>query len=129
MKKKRVKKWFKWLLIVSLSINVYLFAEKYWLSMSTPNENDDVILGEMTQMVLETEDYQQLANKETIYSITTGSDRSKGGTYPYNYGIVVKTDKLAYIFNCTNKTCSDVTMSGTMYSDYSEGTTKLPLKD
>ncbi|MDN3451522.1 hypothetical protein QMA09_15085 [Planococcus sp. APC 3906] len=118
-----------WILAASLCANVYLVAEKYWLSLSTPNENDDVIIGEMTQMMLETDEYQRLAGKETVYSITAGVDRSKGGSEPYNYVVVVKTDKQAYLFSCSDGTCSDVDMIGTIYSDYAEDKTKLPLKE
>lgn len=124
-----MKKWFMWILVFSLSANLYLLAEKYWVGMSTANDKDTAILGEMTQLVLETGEYQQLAEKETVYSITTGVDRNKGGAYPYHYAVVVKTDKQAYFFSCSDKRCADVEMNGTMYSDYSEGETKLPLKD
>lgn len=124
-----MKKWLIGLLILSLCLNIYQFGKGVWQSLYTPTKEDWVLLGEMTQRVVESEEYQQLAETEKIYAITTGVDRNKGGGYPFHYDVVVKTDKQSYFFYCKEKTCTDIEIGGWSYSRYSEEEPVLPLKE
>lgn len=96
--------------------------------MYTPNEEDKVILGEMVQLVVESEEYQKLTETEKVYAITTFVDRNKGGRYPFHYDVIVKTDKESYLFGCKDESCSEMEIGGWMYSRYSEHEPVLPLK-
>ncbi|MBO1912515.1 hypothetical protein J4G37_47915, partial [Microvirga sp. 3-52] len=96
-----MKKRILWtLLIISLCFNVYAIGKNFWVGMYTPNLEDQDILGEMTQLVVESDAYQKLTETEKVYAITTGVDRNKGGVYPFHYGVSVRTDKQSYIFSC-----------------------------
>ena len=117
------------LLIASVLLNVYHFGKDFWVGMYTPNEKDQVILSEMVQLVIESEEYQKLAETEEIRAIATGVDRNKGGVYPYHYGVSVRTDKQTYLFSCQDKTCSKMGIGGWTYSRYSENEPVLPLKE
>jgi hypothetical protein len=124
-----VKRWILWtLLIISLCFNVYAIGKDSWVSMYTPTTEDQVILGEMTQLVVESDAYQNLTETEKVYAITTAVDRNKGGVYPFHYDVTVRTDKQSYIFSCKDKTCSDMEIGGWSYSRYSEDEPVLPLK-
>lgn len=124
-----MKKWLILiLLITSIILNIYQFGTISLAGMYTPNEKDRVILGEMTQLVVESDDYQKLAEKEKIHAIDTFVDRNKGGVYPFHYDVTVRTDKESYIFSCTDKKCSEVEIGGWTYSIYSESEPVLPLK-
>lgn len=61
-----MKKWRKWLLVGSLLLNGYLTGKGFWVGQSTPNEEDRIMLGEMTALVTASTDYQKLA--ETVPS-------------------------------------------------------------
>ena len=74
-----MKKWLIGLLILSLCLNIYQFGKGVWQSLYTPTNEDRMLLGEMTQRVVESEEYQQLAETEKIYAITTGVDRIRVG--------------------------------------------------
>lgn len=115
------------LLIISLCFNLYALGKSFWVGMYTPTQEDQVILGEMTQLVVESDAYQKLAETEKVYAITTGVDRNKGGVYPFHYGVSIRTDKQSYIFSCKDKTCSDMEIGGWTYSRYSEDDPILPL--
>lgn len=124
-----MKKWLIWiLLILSVCLNVYHFGKDFWTGMYTPNEKDQVILGEMVQQVVESGEYQKIAEREKIYAISTGVDRNKGGVYPFHYEVTIRTDKESYIFSCKEKTCSKIGSAGWTYSRYSEHDPVLPLK-
>ncbi|ARK24159.1 hypothetical protein SporoP37_05310 [Sporosarcina sp. P37] len=123
-----MKKWLVWILVISVCLNLYQFGKDFWVGLYTPTEEDRVILGEMTQFVVESEEYRKIAETEKIYAITTGVDRNKGGGYPFHYDVMVKTDKESYIFYCMDKTCSDMEIGGWTYSRYSEDEPVLPLK-
>ena len=116
------------LLVVSILLNVYHFGKDFWVGMHTPNEKDKVLLGEMVQLVIESEEYQNLGQKEKIYAITTSVNRNTGGVYPFHYDVTVETDKESYIFSCKNKTCREIGIEGRTYSKYSEYESVLPLK-
>ncbi|MEK3995405.1 hypothetical protein MKY29_11685 [Psychrobacillus sp. FSL K6-2365] len=117
------------LLVVSVLLNVYHFGKDFWVGMYTPNEKDQVILSEMVQLVVESEEYQKLADTEKIRAIEVGVDRNKGGVYPFHYGVSVRTDKRTYLFSCQDKTCSEMGIGGSTYSRYSENEPVLPLKE
>lgn len=108
---------------------MYHFGKDSWIGMYTPNEEDMIILGEMAQLVVESKDYQKLAETEKIYAITTGVDRNKGGVFPFHYGVTVRTNKESYIFSCKDRTCSDMEIGEWSYSRYSEDEPVLPLKE
>lgn len=123
-----MKKWLLLLLIISICLNIYQFGKVYWTGLFTPNEEDEEILGEMVQLVVESEAYEELTEKEKVYSITTSVDRFKGGSHPYQYEVVVSTDKQSYSFTCTDAKCADVELGGWFYSRYTEEAPILPFK-
>lgn len=122
------KRFILFLLVVSILVNVYHFGKDFWVGMHTPDEKDKILLGEMVQHVVESEEYQNLAQKEKIYAITTSVDRNKGGVYPFHYNVTVETEKESYIFNCKDETCSEIGIGGRTSSRYSENESVLPLK-
>ena len=63
------------LLFISIGMNVYLGITSYIKSTYTPNLDDQDILGEMTKMVIESEQYQDIASRETVYAINQGVNR------------------------------------------------------
>ena len=119
------------LLFMSLGINLYLGISSYIKSTYSPNIDDQDILGEMTTMVLLSEQYQSIASKEKVYAIKQAVDRFNVSdpSSIFHYGIYVKTDKQTYIFTCTDKLCSNVSNEGWTYSRYSEEDPILPLKN
>lgn len=121
------KRFILFLLVVSILVNVYHFGKDFWVGMHTPDEKDKILLGEMVQHVVESEEYQNLAQKEKIYAITTSVNRNKGGVYPFHYDVTVETEKESYIFNCKDKACSEIGIGGSTYSRYSENESVLPL--
>ncbi|MBZ5199798.1 hypothetical protein HU147_01100 [Planomicrobium chinense] len=123
-----MKKWRIWLLVGSLLLNVYLIGKGVWVGQSTPNEEDRIMLGEMTALVAASADYQKLAETEQVFAVKPGVDRNKGGAYPYHYGVVVETEQQSYIFSCTDSACGKMEIAGTMYSRYSEEKPMLPLE-
>lgn len=124
-----MKKWLIWVLVLSICLNLYLFGKDFWFEMYTPNEKDKVILGEMVQHVVKSEDYKKLDVAERIYAITPGVDRNKGGVYPFHYDVKVSTDKQSYIFTCMDKTCTKIKMDGLTSSRYTNNEPVLPLKE
>ena len=118
------------LLFISVVINLYLGISSYIKSTYTPNIDDQDILGEMTEMVIQSAQFQKIASRETVYAIKQGVDRFNvtNPSSVFHYGIYVKTDKRTYIFTCTDKFCSNVSKAGSTYSRYSEEGPILPLK-
>ncbi len=118
------------LLFISWILNLYLGITSYIKSSYTPNLDDQVILGEMTRMVLQNEEYQEIASRETVYSIKQGVNRfnvSNPSSVIFNE-ISVQTEQQTYIFTCTDEFCTDVSIGGWSYSRYSEEEPVLPLK-
>ena len=118
------------LLVISLVLNLYFGINSYIKSTYTPSLDDQEILGEMTKMVIESEQYQEIASRETIYAIKQGVNRFNvaNPSSIYHYEIDVKTEKQTYMFSCTDKACTDVSNEGWTYSRYSEEEPILPLK-
>lgn len=117
------------LLFISLIFNLYFGITSYIKSSYTPNLDDQVILGEMTRMVLQNEEYQEIASRETVYSIKQGVSRfnvSNPSSVIFNE-ISVQTEQQTYIFTCTDEFCTDVSIGGWTYSRYSEEEPVLPL--
>lgn len=130
MQKKSKSKLILLLLFISLICNLYFGFSRYIKSTYTPNEDDQEILGEMTKMVLETEQYQEIASRETVYSIKQGVSRFNvaNPSSIFHYEIYVKTEKQTYIFTCTDEFCTNVSNGSWTYSSYSEEEPILPLK-
>lgn len=130
MQKKSKSKLILLLLFISLVCNVYLGINSYIKSTYTPNEYDQDLLGEMTKMVLETKQYQEIASRETVYSIKQGVSRFNvaNPSSVIHYEIYVKTEEQTYIFTCTDEFCTNVSNGSWTYSRYSEEEPILPLK-
>ena len=118
------------LLFMSIVMNGYLGITRYIQSTYTPNLDDQAILGEMTKMVIESEQYQDIASRETVYAIKQGVNRFNvaNPSSIFHYEVHVKTDKQTYIFSCVDKLCTNVSNEGWTYSTYSEEEPILPLK-
>ena len=118
------------LLIFSVILNLFLGISSFIKSTYTANLDDQVILGEMTKMVIQNEQYQEIASRETVYAIKQGVSRFNvsDSSSIYHYEISVQTEKQTYIFNCTDKSCTEVSNDGWSYSRYSENEPVLPLK-
>jgi hypothetical protein len=117
------------LLIISLGMNLYIlgnwFLFEQWYE---PSEKEKVILSEMVQKTVESEDYKKLEEKENIIAIDTGIDKNKGGVFPYYFGVSVRTDKQTYLFYCNNDQCSKMENEGWTYSIYEDENPKLPFE-
>ena len=120
--------WLKLVLAGSVLLNIGLLGAAEWKKSYTPNEEDKVLLGEMTRKVVVSEDFKEIEADETVYSIETGVNRAKGGVYPFHYEVAVLTDKQTHFFTCVDKTCAEVEGGGSSYSRYSEEEPMLPLK-
>lgn len=117
------------LFCVSLIFNVYLGITSYIESTYTPNSDDREFLAEMTKMVIESDQYKEIASKEPVYAIGQGVSRFNVAdpSSVFHYEIYVQTDKQSYIFTCKNEACSDVENAGSTYSRFSDGDPLLPL--
>lgn len=112
------------LLIVSLAINLFLLGD--WL-LFQPTEEEEIALSEMVQKTVESADYQGIAARETVIAIDPWIEKSKGGAYPYYFGVNVYTDTQTHIFACTDTACSAMESAGTMYSIYQDEDPRLPF--
>lgn len=126
-----MRKWITPLLVISIIVNINLFLYIWMTSFYTFKEQDKRILGEMTVKVLESEEFQQIADseKEKIYAIESGVDRWKGGVFPYHYSVTLRTNKESYDFYCADAACNKVEIGGWSYSRYSGNQPTLPLKN
>ncbi|MBD7909309.1 hypothetical protein [Sporosarcina gallistercoris] len=117
------------LLFASIVTVLYLAVDRYNIRSSSPNFEDQVILGEMTMMVLGNKQYQDIASKETVYAIKQGVSRFNGGdpASMATYVVSVVTDKQSYIFTCVDQACTDVSNRSWNYSRYIENDPVLPL--
>ncbi|CDO04678.1 transcriptional regulator [Oceanobacillus picturae] len=122
MNKKRLLIILTILFSVSVVLNLHLGITSYIKSTYTPNIDDQQILGEMTKMVLENEQYQEIASKETVYAIKQGVSRFNVSdpSSIFHYEVSVQTEKQSYIFTCTDENCTNVSNEGWTYSRYSE---------
>lgn len=117
------------LLFASIVTVLYLSVDRYTYRSYSPNLEDQVILGEMTMMVLDNKQYQDIASRETVYSIKQSVNRFNVGdpSSMANYEVSVGTDKQAYIFTCVDRACTDVSNGTWTYSRYIENGPVLPL--
>lgn len=93
-----------------------------------PSDKEQVILNEMLVKVINSKDYEKIKEKEEIIAIQTNVEKFKGGAFPYNLTIVVKTNEQSHSFYCKNKICSNVEVGSWFYSEYKEDTKPvLPL--
>lgn len=109
-------------LFASLAATAYLAGDRYIYRSFAPNIEDQAILGEMTMMVLESQQYKTIAARETVYAVKQGVDRFNSGdpTSIYNYQITVVTDQNTYGFTCDDEACSKVSngsWGGDLYQD------------
>ncbi|WP_205601097.1 hypothetical protein [Virgibacillus sp. Bac330] len=124
MKKRKI---FMLLFAISISFNVYLVGKSFIVKkLIEPTDEEEIMLNEMVQKTVESEDYKHLAKKEDIIAIQAGVDKFKGGSFPYTLEVSVKTDKQAYLFYCTNDKCSKVDNGGWTYSIYQDENPRLP---
>ena len=119
------------LLVLSLAFIIYLLITQYITSTYTPNDEDLDLLAEMIVMVLESEQYAEIANKEQIHAIKPSVSRFNVSNPDliYLYEIQVMTEKQTYIFTCDDDACSTVSNGGWLYSRYSEEKPILPIQE
>lgn len=118
------------LLISSIGLNVFLIGN--WILYKKPfipTAEEKVILSEMLIKTINSEDYKSLVETENVISIDTTVDKFKGGVFPFNLNVAVKSDKQTYLFSCTDKQCSRVSNEGWSYSIYEDESPRLPLKE
>ncbi|WP_301109128.1 hypothetical protein [Sporosarcina sp.] len=118
------------LLVVSLGLNVYLGISGFLKSTYSTDIDDQEILGEMTVMMLQNEEYQNIAKKETVHSITQRVNRFNVAdpSSVVHYEVHVSTDQQTYTFYCEDEACTNVSLGGWSYSRYKEEQPLLPLK-
>ena len=117
------------LFIISLGVNTYLMGK--WLLMDQWYEADSeerIILSEMVQKTVSSEDYKKIAEQEDVIAIDRGVDKNKGGVFPYYMMVSVRTDKQTYLFSCSDEQCTKMESAGTTYSVYQDENPRLPFK-
>ena len=117
------------LLIISIGVNVYIGGK--WLLFERgyePTPEEAIIMSEMVQKTIESHDYKEIAKKETIRAIDREINKYKGGAFPYNMEVSVRTDKETYLFMCDDDQCSKMKNAGWTYSIYQDENPRLPLK-
>ena len=117
------------LLIISAGLNIYSLGK--WLLFERgyePTAEEAIIMSEMIQKTFESEDYKKLAEKEKIIAVDSDIDKYKGGVFPYNMEVSVRTDRQTHLFFCDDKKCSKMVGAGTTYSIYKDEKPRLPLQ-
>lgn len=124
------KSWLIILLLISVGLNIYLGVSGLLKSTYSPDIEDQEILGEMTVMMLQNEEYQNIAEKETVHSITQRVNRFNVAdpSSAVHYEVHVSTDQQTYNFYCEDEACTNVSLGGWSYSRYTEEESLLPLK-
>ena len=116
------------LFIISVSIHLYDWGK--WLLIDqgyTPSAEEQIILNEMIQKTVESEDYKAI--QEKVIAIESGIDKHKGGVYPYYFYISVLTEKQTYLFSCSNKQCDTMDNGAWTYSIYQDEQPRLPFSE
>lgn len=110
------------LLALSIALNVFLLITKYLTSTYTPTDEDLSLLAEMTVKVIESADYEKIAQEDTVIAIKPTVSRFNviDADHFTVYEILVKTEKQTYIFTCNDAQCSKIENGGWTYSRYSE---------
>jgi len=117
------------LLIISLGINVYIGGK--WVLFERgyePTPEEAIIMGEMVQKTIESEDYKNISKTENIIAIDRYIDKYKGGVFPYNMEVSVQTDKQTHLFFCDDDQCSKMVNGGLTASIYRDEKPRLPFK-
>lgn len=117
------------LLIISLGVNIY-FGGK-WLLFERgyePTVKEETIMSEMIVKTINSDDYKKIAAREKVIAIDRGIDKYKGGVFPYNMGVSVRTNKQTYLFFCDDEQCSALSEPSTTYSMYQDEDPILPLE-
>ena len=124
------KKFVVGLLIVSLGINLILLGDwllfKQWFE---PSAEEAIILSEMVQRTVESEDYKAIAAREEIIAIDRGMDKAKGGVFPYYFYVSVRTDQETHLFFCNDTKCSTMENGAWTYSVYKDEEPRLPFSE
>ncbi|WP_285767401.1 hypothetical protein [Peribacillus sp. SI8-4] len=116
-------------LMISIGFNLLLFGRWFIFEHAyEPSKSEQVILSEMVQKTVESQDYEKIAEKEKIIAIDTSLDKNEGGAFPYYFGVSVRTDKQTYLFSCNNDQCSDMENQGWTYSIYQNESPRIPFK-
>ncbi|OHX51853.1 hypothetical protein [Planococcus faecalis] len=117
------------LLIVSLGINLVVLGN-WWVTQqwNTPSAEEAIILSEMVQRTVDSEDYQKIAASEEVLAIDRGLDKATGGAFPYYFYVNVRTDQQSYLFYCDGPECSTMDNEGWGYSIYEDEDTRLPFR-
>lgn len=116
------------LLILSIAVNFFILGKRLLVDQwYDPSSDEEIILSEMVQKTVESEDYKTIANKENVIAIDRGLDKNKGGIFPYYFGVSVRTDKQTYIFSCSDERCFEMKNGGTTYSIYEDEKPRLPF--
>ena len=116
--------------LLTLSIAVNFFVLGKWLLFEqwyTPSSEENIILSEMVQKTVESEEYKKIAEAERIIAIEASMDRNKGGVFPYYFGVSVRTDKQTYIFSCSSMQCNTMENGLWTYSRYQDEKPRLPF--
>lgn len=118
------------LLTMSLTVNGIMGFFLYYQSKSTPNHEDQMILGEMTRMVVDSEKYQEIESRLKIFSIKPFVNHIKNRHNSVkDYEIHVLTEVEDYVFVCSDDVCSDVVHADYSFSHYiDDKKSLLPLK-
>lgn len=114
--------------MISVIVNLFILGK--WLLVERPYEpssKEKVILSEMVQKTINSEDYKKISERENIIAIDTGMDKNKGGAFPYYFGVSVRTDSQTYLFSCEDESCSEMEQYGTTYSIYEDENPRLPF--
>ncbi|MFT9818416.1 hypothetical protein [Lysinibacillus sp. NPDC056185] len=118
------------LLIVSLSVNLYIFGKWFLIDQwYEATSEEKIILSEMIQKTVDSEDYKKLAEQEKVIAIDTSINKNKGGAFPYYFHVSVRTDEQTYLFSCNNKQCMKMENYGWTYSIYKDENPRLPFKE
>ena len=95
------------LLVVSLSVNLYMFGKWYLFDQwYEPTPDEKIFLSEMVAKTVK--EYPWIAEREDVLSIDTSINKNKGGVYPYYMSVIVLTHKEKYEFSCKDEQCSEM---------------------
>ncbi|WP_415579320.1 hypothetical protein [Filibacter tadaridae] len=101
----------------------WLLIEQWY----TPSSEEKIILSEMIPKTVESEDYKKIDEDENIVAIEASMDRSRGGVFPYYFGVSVRTDKQTFIFSCSSKRCETMENGEWTYYRYTDEKPRLPF--
>lgn len=116
------------LLVLSVATNLFVFGR--WILVdqwATPSSEEKIILSELIQRTVESEDYKTI--EEPIVAIEATMDRNKGGVFPYYFAINVLTEEQNYIFSCSNEACDTMQIDSLAESRYQDESPRIPLKE